>query len=282
MPGSSSPAPCARGTPTCRCCCSRPRGSTWQAVAELDVAFVGKHSPSLLAEIGNFLRFNLGFGDFVFRLADGREVARARDLRELEERLRTVPEESIVYHADPQPLLALAAGALGVRARRARLRRQRLSDFASVEAAARLPARGAALGPAQQPSGGGRRLRRSAARGQPVLASRSGRAGGKGARARILQSAARRARGQRLRRAAGGAPAHRDRLHRLVRPLPRGRTRLRGFAAASDDDEEIATRFLDAPLPAELDGRAAVPRRAARRARSRCALRACSRTRCTS
>jgi hypothetical protein len=42
---------------------------------------------------------NFGFGDFIFRGADGREVGRAIDLHSLEHQLRTVPDESIVFHA---------------------------------------------------------------------------------------------------------------------------------------------------------------------------------------
>src|SRR5581483_7517701 len=42
----------------------------------------------------------LAFGDFVFRLPNGREVARARDLREIEQALATVPADSLAYHAE--------------------------------------------------------------------------------------------------------------------------------------------------------------------------------------
>ncbi|MCK5836354.1 MAG: phosphoenolpyruvate synthase PpsA, partial [Desulfobacula sp.] len=41
----------------------------------------------------------LGFGDFVFRLPDGREIARAGDLMAIEKLLSEIPDESIVYHA---------------------------------------------------------------------------------------------------------------------------------------------------------------------------------------
>lgn len=66
---------------------------------EMNVPFIDKGSRSLLQEIRHFLSVYLGFGDFLFRLPDGRMVDRARDLRELEEKLRTVPEESIFFHA---------------------------------------------------------------------------------------------------------------------------------------------------------------------------------------
>lgn len=60
--------------------------------------FLRKGSHHVLEELRRILLEDFGFGDFVFRLADGSEVARAGDLRGLEERLATVPAESIRYH----------------------------------------------------------------------------------------------------------------------------------------------------------------------------------------
>ncbi len=62
--------------------------------------FVIKGSPLLLTELREFMFHQFSFGDFVFRLPDGREVGRATDLRSLEERLGEVPGESIRYHAE--------------------------------------------------------------------------------------------------------------------------------------------------------------------------------------
>ena len=70
-----------------------------EAAVEADAAFIHKNSPQLLAAIRDFLTSALGFGDFVFRLPDGREVDRAHDLRELEEKLPTVPISSFAHHA---------------------------------------------------------------------------------------------------------------------------------------------------------------------------------------
>jgi CheY-like chemotaxis protein len=61
--------------------------------------FLLKGSPLLLQELRDVMLEHFGFGDFVFHLPDGTEVGRAADLRGLEERLATVPEESIVHHA---------------------------------------------------------------------------------------------------------------------------------------------------------------------------------------
>ena len=61
--------------------------------------FLLKGSPLLLQELRDVMLEHFGFGDFVSRRPDGGEVARASDLRGLEEKLATVPEESIVHHA---------------------------------------------------------------------------------------------------------------------------------------------------------------------------------------
>jgi hypothetical protein len=67
---------------------------------EIGAIFVDKNSESLLADIRSFFRSNLGFGDFVFRSSDGsEEIARAKDVRDLERHLAVVPEECLKYHA---------------------------------------------------------------------------------------------------------------------------------------------------------------------------------------
>jgi CheY-like chemotaxis protein len=66
----------------------------------LGVSFVQKESPLLLEEVRRFMIEHMSFGDFVFRTEDGEEVARAHDLRSLEEVVKTVPEEALFYHAE--------------------------------------------------------------------------------------------------------------------------------------------------------------------------------------
>ncbi len=61
--------------------------------------YVHKHAPDFLAKVRHFLKEALGFGDFVFRLPNRTEVARARDVYEMEQVLRTVPAEAVAYHA---------------------------------------------------------------------------------------------------------------------------------------------------------------------------------------
>ncbi|MCB9479257.1 MAG: hypothetical protein H6683_06210 [Deltaproteobacteria bacterium] len=64
------------------------------------IYFLNKNSVHLLRELRTFLTDGLGFGRFVFRMSDGRMVDEARDLRELEEKLSAIPDESLRYHAE--------------------------------------------------------------------------------------------------------------------------------------------------------------------------------------
>jgi CheY-like chemotaxis protein len=65
---------------------------------EIPASFVDKNSPSLMAEVRSFFLEQLGFGDFVFRMPDGREIARAPNTHTLEKLLHEIPEESFRYH----------------------------------------------------------------------------------------------------------------------------------------------------------------------------------------
>jgi CheY-like chemotaxis protein len=67
--------------------------------AAVGAGFIPKDSPRLLQDLREFMAENFGFGDFVFRLPGGREVGRARDLREMVRVLQEVPDASIMHHA---------------------------------------------------------------------------------------------------------------------------------------------------------------------------------------
>jgi CheY-like chemotaxis protein len=66
---------------------------------EIPAVFLNKNSATLHEEIRDFFKQSLGFGDFVFRMPDGREVARVSNLREMQKILYRVPDESVFYHA---------------------------------------------------------------------------------------------------------------------------------------------------------------------------------------
>jgi hypothetical protein len=75
---------------------------------------------------------SLSFGDFVFRRSDGTEVDRAGDLKTLEEKLGTVPGESLAFHGERNHfsnwLKARTEFALAER-----LRPRKVSEFATDE-----------------------------------------------------------------------------------------------------------------------------------------------------
>jgi CheY-like chemotaxis protein len=104
----------------------------WVRAADVGATFLVKGSPLLLADLRHFMSEYFGFGDFVFRLPDGTKVGVAHDLKSLEERLRLVPADSIVYHAQRNHfstwLKARTEFALA-----AELRPLKLSDFYGTE-----------------------------------------------------------------------------------------------------------------------------------------------------
>lgn len=67
---------------------------------EAEASFIIKDSPTLLNELRQFMNQHFSFGDFVFRTKEGGEVARANNLKALEDSLKIVPIESITYHAE--------------------------------------------------------------------------------------------------------------------------------------------------------------------------------------
>ena len=76
------------------------RAENQSLARSVGASFLLKGSATLLQQLGRFMVDQLAFGDFVFRLPHGREVMRARDLRELEECMARVPAESVAYHAE--------------------------------------------------------------------------------------------------------------------------------------------------------------------------------------
>ncbi len=66
---------------------------------EIPAVFINKTSANLNNRIKSFFVCHLGFGDFVFRMPDGREIARASDLSTIERLLAEIPDESIANHA---------------------------------------------------------------------------------------------------------------------------------------------------------------------------------------
>ena len=90
--------------------------------------FLLKGSRDLLRQIRQLMRDRFHFGDFVFRMPDGTEVARAGDLDSFERELPGVPHEAILQHARRNEIShwLMARGELELAAR---LRDVRISDY---------------------------------------------------------------------------------------------------------------------------------------------------------
>ncbi len=98
----------------------------------LGCPFLLKNAPRFVQELQQFLVDHFSFGDFVFRLPDGKQVGRAGDLLTLEQQIATVPEESIRYHAERNHFSHwLKARTEFLLAHK--LRPRQVSDFASIE-----------------------------------------------------------------------------------------------------------------------------------------------------
>jgi CheY-like chemotaxis protein len=67
---------------------------------KIGAAFLLKGSPRLLHHLHDFMMNNFGFGDFTFQTPDGTIVGRANNLKTLEENLKIVPDETILYHSE--------------------------------------------------------------------------------------------------------------------------------------------------------------------------------------
>ena len=65
---------------------------------QIPACFADKNSLSLLDEVRSFFIEQLGFGDFVFRDPQGREIERATNFRAFEKILPSIPDDSFYYH----------------------------------------------------------------------------------------------------------------------------------------------------------------------------------------
>ncbi len=65
---------------------------------EYNVTFINKNSETLSQDIKSFIKYFLGFGNFVYRDKNGRQIVIAKSLREFEKNLENITAESLLYH----------------------------------------------------------------------------------------------------------------------------------------------------------------------------------------
>ncbi|MBN1949096.1 MAG: hypothetical protein JW784_05090 [Candidatus Cloacimonetes bacterium] len=100
---------------------------------DLGVHFLHKNSKTLLHDLRKFVVNNLGFGDFIFRNPEGEEFARSQTLSDFQEKLKIIPDESLLYHSGRNDFSAwLTAHGEFLYAKR--MRHMKINDFATTEA----------------------------------------------------------------------------------------------------------------------------------------------------
>ncbi|MGE5419512.1 MAG: hypothetical protein ACM3UT_04960, partial [Chloroflexota bacterium] len=70
-----------------------------KAAYDLKAVFINKNSGNLQQDLKSFINYYLGFGHFIYRDRKGGQIAIAKSMKEFEEILLTVPEDSLLYHA---------------------------------------------------------------------------------------------------------------------------------------------------------------------------------------
>ena len=105
--------------------------STREHAESLPAAFLHKNAPNFLEELDRYIADSYGFGDFVFRLPDGTEVARASDLRELLPCIDRVPDASLEHHARHNRFSRWLSARTEFELA-ARMRPRRVSEFPSI------------------------------------------------------------------------------------------------------------------------------------------------------
>ncbi|MFO7869366.1 MAG: PEP/pyruvate-binding domain-containing protein [Bacteroidales bacterium] len=66
---------------------------------KMGLSFLDKNKDSLITDLKKILQSYLGFGNFIFRNNDEEKIAEASSLREFEELLYTIPDDSFYLHA---------------------------------------------------------------------------------------------------------------------------------------------------------------------------------------
>lgn len=69
-------------------------------VGKFGGVFIDKNSKKLSVDLGDAILSNFGFGDFIIRNpADGTEIMRIRNLKDMQKRIFSIPAESLYFHA---------------------------------------------------------------------------------------------------------------------------------------------------------------------------------------
>ena len=80
------------------------QGDMAEVATRLGVGFLKKYSKTLIIQLAEYIKEEFEFGDFVFRDRDRQEYGRAANLNELQECIRSIPDEVLIYNTSKNML----------------------------------------------------------------------------------------------------------------------------------------------------------------------------------
>ena len=80
------------------------QGDMAKTAESLGVHFLRKYSKTLIIQLSEYIREEFEFGDFVFMDKDRQEFGRAANLSELQECIRTIPDDVLIYNTSKNML----------------------------------------------------------------------------------------------------------------------------------------------------------------------------------
>ncbi|MCK5823618.1 MAG: hypothetical protein KAG95_06415, partial [Bacteroidales bacterium] len=100
--------------------------------SELKSIFINKNSDYLIQNIKSFIKRYLGFGNFIYKDANGAKIAEARTLKEFENLIGKIPAESLLYHGKRNhfSLWLMARGEIKIAKM---INPVKISDFKSID-----------------------------------------------------------------------------------------------------------------------------------------------------
>ena len=99
---------------------------------ELGVGFIRKWSKTLMIQLGEYIKEEFGFGDFVFRDAERIEYGRASNLKDMEYLVKTIPDDVLIYNTS-RNMLSKWLFSRGLFTLGSRFRSMQNSEFASID-----------------------------------------------------------------------------------------------------------------------------------------------------
>ena len=101
---------------------------------QLGVGFIAKNSKTLLSQLHEYISREFAFGDFIFKdPATGAVIGSARDLKQMQEMIATIPDDAFEYHTS-QNHLSKWLYSRGLFPLAAAIRRHNKNHFATREA----------------------------------------------------------------------------------------------------------------------------------------------------